>query len=138
MSEPVTSSTIWAAGYLVVVCGLVLSFYTDTQQDNRAEAAEARAAKVAALCVKKVIVASAESTEARAEAAEKRDAALVGSKRALRELIRLRVVEQVPNSVQVQQAAQQYMVQTDKFVEASKALEAARLKYPLPDPEKIC
>lgn len=133
-----TSSRIWAIGYVAVVFGLILSFYIDAQQDDRVTAAETEAAKSAAACVKKVTAAYTESTVAVREAAQDRDDALVGSKIALRELIRLRVIEQIGNSQQVQQAADQYMHQTAKFVEASAALDKARAAYPVPDPEKIC
>jgi hypothetical protein len=72
------------------------------------------------------------------DASAKRDEALLGSKKALRELIRLRVVEQVSDSEAVQQAADQYLVQTQNFIEASEDLDAARKVYELPDFEKRC
>jgi hypothetical protein len=72
------------------------------------------------------------------DASAKRDAALLGSKKALRELIRLRVVEQVQDSGAVQQAADQYLVQTQNFIDASEALDDARKAYKLPDFEKRC
>jgi hypothetical protein len=72
------------------------------------------------------------------EASAKRDDALLGSKRALRELIRLRVVEQIGDSEAVRQAAEQYMVQTQNFIDASQDLADARREYKLPDFEKRC
>jgi hypothetical protein len=72
------------------------------------------------------------------DASAKRDDALVASKRALRELIRLRVVDQVQDSEAVQQAADQYLVQTQRFIDASKELNEARKDYQLPDFEKAC
>lgn len=145
MLEKLKEDRIWAVGYVAVVVGLIVSFYTDAQQDDRqaqsdarVTAAEAKAAKAATACIKKVIQVSTEATAARAAATEDRDAALLGSKKALRELIRLRVIEQIGDSTAVRQAADQYMVQTEKFVKASEMLSKARNENPLPDPEKIC
>lgn len=72
------------------------------------------------------------------EASADRDDALVGSKRALRELIRLRVLEQISDSDAVRQAADQYMTQTQRFIEASQALTDARREHPLPRFEERC
>lgn len=145
MVKRLTAGRIWAIGYLVVVVGLVFSFYVDAQQDARQDASDvraatsdARAAKAAAACIKKIVQVSTDSTSARSIAAEKRDTALVGSKKALRELIRLRIVEGINNSQQVQQAADQYLTQTDKFIRASEDLNKARAENPIPDPEAIC
>lgn len=72
------------------------------------------------------------------EASAKRDAALVKSKEALRDLVFLRVVKGVPDSPEVQAAASEYLAQTQLFVDASKELTKARRDYRLPDFEKAC
>lgn len=140
-----STNRIWAIGYLIVVIGLVVSFYVDAAQnpriaavDARVAAAEAKGAKAAVACIGKVIEATNQSTVARSEAAQRRDEALVASKRALRELIRLRVIEQIGTSEPVRQAAEQYMTQTQKFIEASGDLAEARVDNPVPDPAKVC
>lgn len=76
--------------------------------------------------------------EALREASAKRDDALVQSKRALRELIRLRVIEGINDSDAVRQAADQYVIQTQNFIDASDELKTARAAYELPDFEKEC
>lgn len=146
MVKLLTTERIWALAYLIVVAGLVFSFYVDAQQDKyqdavdeRVAAAEAKAAKAAAACIKRVIEVTNDSTVARADAAQRRDDALVGSKRALRELIRLRVVENVVgNTAEVRQAADQYLAQTEAFIQASKDLDKARIANPVPDPDEVC
>lgn len=128
------TSKIWAAGYLVVVFGMVVLFYSDAQQHKAVR--ESKASTVA--CVVKVLTKTNNVTRETRLAAQRRDDALVGSKRALRELIRLRVIEQVPDGPQVQQAARQYMVQTQKFIDASAMLNKSRDANPVPDPNKVC
>lgn len=72
------------------------------------------------------------------EASEKRDRALVESKKALRDLVYMRVIQGIPDSPEVRQAAQDYMAQTQLFIDASKELNEARRAYQLPDFEKAC
>lgn len=89
-------------------------------------------------CMSRVFQDFLTGNEALRVASAKRDDALVGSKRALRELIRLRVIEQVNDSEAVRQAAEQYMTQTGRFIEASRELREARTDYQLPDFEAEC
>ena len=129
-----TTSRIWAVGYVVVVIGLVSLFVSDAEQDRALTEAKASTTN----CVKNALLESNDSAEERGAAAQDRDRALVGSKRALRELIRLRVIEGIGSNEQVRQAADQYLVQTQKFIDASQALERARVVYPVPDVEDLC
>lgn len=128
------SSKIWSIGYLVVVLGMAILFFQQGQQKTAVK--EARASTVA--CVVRVLTETNNASRETREAAQKRDDALVGSKRALRELIRLRVIEQTADSEQVQQAAEQYMTQTHKFIKASKMLDKSRDQNPVPNPNKVC
>lgn len=133
-----TTNRIWAIGYTIVVIGLVALFLLDAQQDRELRTTRADAKASTIRCIKNIIDVSNDSTTARAKAAQTRDDALVGSKKALRELIRLRVIEQQADGEQVRQAAQQYLVQTQKFIEASAALDKARKDNPVPNIEELC
>jgi hypothetical protein len=136
-----TTNRIWAIGYGIVVAGMVVLFYQDARQDafDARRADDISAAKAETIdCVVKVLTETNNVTRETREAAQQRDDALVGSKRALRELIRLRVVEQTPDGPAVQQAADQYIHQTRKFIEASELLNQSRRDNPVPDPNKVC
>lgn len=89
-------------------------------------------------CLSRVFQDFLTGNEALREASSKRDDALVQSKRALRELIRLRIIEQIGDSEAVRQAAEQYMTQTQNFIEASDELNTARAAYELPDFKAEC
>lgn len=127
------ANRIWALGYLVVVVGLVAAFYG--QRQILVAQKEAKASTVQ--CVIEVVSQTVSSTEVRSDAATKRDEALLGSKKALRELIRLRVLEQVSDSPEVRQAASQYVTQTQQFIDASRELVVVRKLNPVPDPAQI-
>lgn len=120
--------------YAVLGAGILILFVSDAKQDVAVR--EAKASTVT--CIKNVLDVSNKSAVERAEAAADRDESLVASKRALRELIRLRVIEQVKDSVAVRQAADQYMIQTQRFIEASERLKMARANHPVPDVEDLC
>lgn len=122
-----TTQRIWAISYLMLVVALIgLAAYT-RQVDQATQE-----------CIGRVVRANIESSQMRSGAAEKRDAALVGSKRALRELIRLRVIEGIGDSPAVQDAAQDYLVQTQRFIDASAELDQAREDNPIPKFENYC
>lgn len=89
-------------------------------------------------CITRVVKQFLEVNQTRSDASGRRDSALVGSKKALRELIRLRVIEGIPDGPQVQQAAKQYMYQTGKFIKASHDLDMARKNNPIPKFKNYC
>lgn len=123
------------AAAIILASGSV--FYTsrtNTQQDNETVARNT----VLTQCLSRLAVQITTNTALRSEAAERRDESLLASKRALRELIRLRVIEQVSDSPQVRQVAEQYMVQTQRFIEASLELEKARSENPPPEFKDFC
>lgn len=111
--------------------------YTNVTVDDSEQRAVERNAKNV-VCLSRVFEDFLTGNQELRDASAKRDDALVNSKRALRELIRLRVIEQISDSEAVRQAAAQYMVQTDNFIEASMELREARRDYRLPDFEKEC
>lgn len=75
---------------------------------------------------------SSVSTKARADAAQDRDDALVASKKAMRELVRrIKDGERFANSPAITQAADQYIVQTGKFIEASERFDRIRREEPV-------
>lgn len=122
-----TNSRIWAVSYLILVVAIVaLAGYARAVDHSTQD------------CVGRVVRLYTESQQARSEAAETRDAALVGSKRALRELIRLRVIEGVADSPEVQRSAKRYLAETQRFIDASAELDRARAANPLPDYRTFC
>lgn len=134
----VNTPAVWAVGYVLVVLGMILLFFQDSRQDAQREQDRDLARGAAVACIKKVVDANLTGSQARSDAAETRDMALRQSKIAMRELVRLRVLEGVPNSAEVRQAAAQYVEQTRRYIEADKALEQARKDYPIPDVVKVC
>lgn len=141
----VTTNRIWAIGYVIIVIGLVGAYYIDAQRDNRqrtdlaaAKSEQIEETREAVACMSRTFQEFLIGNQELRDASKQRDDALVGSKTALRELVRLRVIEQVSDSEQVRQAADQYIFQTQKFLDASKDLNVARKRYTLPDFEKEC
>lgn len=123
------------AAAIIIASGSV--FYTsrtNATQDNETVSRNT----VLTQCLSRLAVQITTNTALRSEAAEARDESLLASKRALRELIRLRVIEQVDNSEQVRQVAEQYMVQTQRFIEASEELDKARAENPPPEFKDYC
>lgn len=123
------------AAAIILASGSV--FYTSRTNAKQDNAAVARNTQLTS-CLSRLAVQITTNTAMRSEAAERRDESLLASKRALRELIRLRVIEQVSDSAQVRQVANQYMVQTQKFIEASEDLEKARAANPPPEFKDYC
>lgn len=75
---------------------------------------------------------SSRTTKSRSDAAERRDEALVASKKAMREWVR-RILEgeTLDNSPAIRQAALQYIEQTGKFIAAQEELDETRQDEPV-------
>lgn len=89
-------------------------------------------------CLSELMKQSAETSNVRSEAAEERDNALVGSKKALRTLVYMRIIKGIPDGPEVQAAARDYMEQTQLFIEASEELNKTRKNNPIPSFEEFC
>jgi hypothetical protein len=128
--------------YYVMVIAIVGSiFYNDYRTETKVSESESRQIDTTAsqmACLSRTFEEFLTGNQILRDASARRDDALLGSKRALRELIRLRVIDQIDDSEAVRQAADQYMVQTQNFINASMELTEARKDYKLPDFEKEC
>lgn len=87
-------------------------------------------------CVYKGLVASQKSDAVRSEAAKRRDKALVGSKKALRQWVML--IDQTGPSPQTRILGHRYYIETGKYIEAQHDLDAARVHHPPPDVRNLC
>lgn len=130
---------LWAIGYVIIVVGLVFSFYVDERQDrfDARRPADIEAATVKTVrCVVKALRADAQQTKDLREVAASRDEDLVHAITAMSELVRLRVLEGITQNYRTRQAANQYLMQAERFIDESKVLAQAREDNPVP--QKIC
>lgn len=134
-----STERVWAIGYLIVVAGLVFSFYVDARQDRfdqRREADISEASSKTVRCVVKALRADVQQTKDLREVAADRDEDLVNAITAMSELVRLRVLEGIVQDEQTRQAAGQYLVQAERFINESQVLAQAREDNRVP--ETIC
>lgn len=125
--------------YLVIGICLVVLFVQNQRQDafdaRRASdiaAAQARTVK----CVVKAIRDDAAQTKALRDVARMRDQDLAAAIRAMVALVDIRVLGGVNQNTATTQAAEQFIVQANHFLEQSQTLDEARDANPVP--EKIC
>lgn len=123
---------------VVMVIGNILYGNVQNSRQDEDTAALVDRNTVLTECLSRLAVQITTSTALRSEASERRDESLVGSKKALRELIRLRVLDPNPDPAAERQAAEQYLAQTQRFIEASGQLDEARRLNPPPEFKDFC
>jgi hypothetical protein len=136
-----TLNMIVAVGFLFLSAGMVYLTISDARQDEfdkQRDVAirEAKAETVA--CVNNVLDEYFNGTQDLREAAQTRDDALVASLKAMVIVVNGRVIDQQGSSRAIQQAAEQYIHQTRKFLTASQMLNKSRSENPVPDLNKAC